>query len=144
MTHLQGPPRAPSSTPVCQDSLSHHGPPGSCGPNGRAARTAAWTNAEPSLVLSHTQNKHLFRSLSKWGGRNTSQVEYATSKMQRDALGAVPHFWLLEGPEEQLILYLRHDILTCPHHLSPRSFTTVEGSCIFVRFISHPLTCKYQ
>ena len=114
-THLQGPPRAPSSIPVCQDSLSHHGRPGSCGPNGRAACTAAWTDAEPSLVLSHTQNKNLFRSLSKWGGGNTSQEEYATSKMQREPLGAVPQFWLVEGPKEQLILYLRHEVFWHAH-----------------------------
>ena len=51
MLHPQGPPNVLSSIPVCQDSLSPLGPPGSCGPKGRAAYMAAWTNAEPSLVL---------------------------------------------------------------------------------------------
>ena len=68
MIHLQGPPKAPSSIPTRHDSLSPIGSAGSCGPNGRAACTAAWTDAEPSLVLGPTQNYCLFRSLSKWVG----------------------------------------------------------------------------
>lgn len=131
-THLRGH-QGLQTHPVCR-TVSHHGRPGSCMAQvSRGSLHSSLDWWEPSLVLSHSKQRTFSDHSVNEVQRNTSQEEYATSKMQREPLGAIPQFWLLEGPRNNLSF-----VLSCEVFWHAHTTWALEG---FTMVVKLPCIC---